>query len=140
MFEREGKVPRRAEQVQMIGHEQVIPDEPGIRRAPDRIEGRLDLGLVQPAQAVLGIDGEQHDGGTGQRDLHTLRGRLSPGLPAQRRVLIHAERMRRGKRVVKSKGAQSHDGRDWFHPVRDQTLRRMKVHTGVLANAEARSW
>src|SRR5262245_7078869 len=47
-----------AEQVKMVGHQQIIPNEPAFCLvAPELGEGHLDWGLIEPWLAVLGIYG-----------------------------------------------------------------------------------
>lgn len=61
--EGEGEVARRAEKVEMVGHENVVADEPGVGSAPDFGEGGVGFRCGEPGGGSCGADGEEDDGG-----------------------------------------------------------------------------
>lgn len=60
-FDRELQIAWRAEEVHVIGHEQVIADEPcGRRVLPDIVQRALDACISQPTFAVFRAYGEEN--------------------------------------------------------------------------------
>ncbi len=73
-FDGESQLTRCAEQVQMVGHQQVIAHQPGRRRVfPDIMERTLDGGLSQPASAFVRADGQEKPIRSSQGETNALR-------------------------------------------------------------------
>src|SRR5258708_32003865 len=66
------QVTRRAEEMQMVGHQYVKPDFPGIGRLPCRPDEFVNRGLGQPLLASAGAGGQKHDGGLPKMDVDAL--------------------------------------------------------------------
>ena len=66
------QVTRRAEEVQMVGHQYVKPDLPRIGRLPCRANELVNRGLGQPLLAPAGAGGQKHDGGLPKMDVNSL--------------------------------------------------------------------
>ena len=62
-FEGESEVARGAEEVEVVGHEEVIADEPSVSGAPDFGEGGVSFGGCKPGSGTRSADGEEDDGG-----------------------------------------------------------------------------
>src|SRR5258708_23917816 len=58
--------------MQMVGHQYVKPDLPGIGRLPCRPDEFVNRGLGQPLLASAGAGGQKHDGGLPKTDVNSL--------------------------------------------------------------------
>ena len=65
IFQGYGFVVRRAEEAEMVGHQDVAANAPSGGFAPGFEEGCVDGFVGQPRAAVFGADGKEDDGGTG---------------------------------------------------------------------------
>ena len=64
----------RAEQVEVVGHEQIITHEPrGGGVLPDVLQCALNRSLCQPAFALLGAYGEEYSVWSAERNMDALR-------------------------------------------------------------------
>jgi len=70
---REFQIARRAEQMQMIGHQKIITDEPcccGV--LPDVVQSALNRSLCQPLPALLSADREENPIRSAERNVNTF--------------------------------------------------------------------
>ena len=79
-FDGEFQVVGRAEEVEVVGHEHVVADEPrGGGVFPNLMQGALDGGLREPAFALVGADGEEDPVGAAEGNVDTFGGRMASG-------------------------------------------------------------
>jgi len=77
-FEGEFQIVRRAEQMQMIRHQQIIAHEPCRRRAfPDVVQGALHGSLRQPAFTFIGANGEKNPVRSAERNANSFGRRVT---------------------------------------------------------------
>lgn len=60
---------RSGEEMQMVGHQQIVADQPGIGFGPALLEEIVNGRLRQPRDAFFRADGDEDDGGFGQRNM-----------------------------------------------------------------------
>jgi hypothetical protein len=80
-FNRKFQIIRRAEQMQMIGHQEIIAHEP--RRCsvlPDAMQSSLNRGLYQPALALLGANREKNPTRSAERNVNAFGRRAATGV------------------------------------------------------------
>jgi len=73
-----GRILGSAEQVEVVGHEE-IADHPGVGCEPAMSEAKLDLALCQPGLPVLGAHGQEDDGRLVRLDIYDMFGLPAPG-------------------------------------------------------------
>ena len=90
----ETQVSGRTEKMKMVGHQQVIANEPRIGLPPYVFQGHLDGFLGKPRHAILRANGQEKDGRIVERDFDALGGRFAPGGWFQGNALLHVWRLR----------------------------------------------
>src|SRR5436190_22580972 len=74
----EMQILRRAKKVHVIGHDQIIPDQPcGRFCAPDVCQGGLHSGVCHPPYGVLCVDGDEENVGLPQVNVRPWNGRVA---------------------------------------------------------------
>ena len=73
LFNGECQLTRRAKKVQMVGHQQIIPDQPGSRRKPCLSQKLMRRSICQPRRALFCRDGEENDVWPAKLDQHSAR-------------------------------------------------------------------
>ena len=56
-------IARSAEKMRMIGHEQIIADQPGLGRLPCGAQRRMNGAICQPGYSILRANGEKNNRG-----------------------------------------------------------------------------
>jgi hypothetical protein len=77
-FDGELQITRRAEEMQMIGHKEIIADEPrGGGVFPNLVQRALNRSLRQPAPALLRANGQENPIRSAERNVNALRRRAT---------------------------------------------------------------
>ena len=130
LIDAEVQIARGAEEVQVVGHEQVVAGEPGGGFvAPEADEGFLHGGLGHPRHAVLGVDNDEEEVAFAQMKVRAARRGLAPDVRPQGSVFGHVlvegngglgRREERGEEE-KSDAVERVNLVDDFHIVPDQS-------------------
>jgi len=78
-LDRESQVSWRAEEMNVVGHDQVVSGQLGVSGAPIGFEGRLNSLVCHPRNAVFGADREEDDCGLVQGNKDSGGGGSAPG-------------------------------------------------------------
>ena len=90
----------RAEQMQMIRHQEIVAHQPRCRRVfPDVVQGALHRSLRQPTLALLGADGEKNPVRSAERNVNPFGRRVAARF-AERRF-THADFLTHRRRMGK---------------------------------------
>jgi hypothetical protein len=65
--------------MEVIGHQEIITDEPCVGVAPDSFQGFLDGRLREPRLAIFRANSEENDGRLVEGNFYALRGYFAPG-------------------------------------------------------------
>jgi len=68
---------RRTKEMQVIGHENITADHPGVGKFPGIKQGLVDLRIGQPSAAMPGADGEKSNRSLAAKDKNARRGSSS---------------------------------------------------------------
>jgi len=80
-LDRELQITRRAEEMQVVGHEQIITHEPsGGGVFPDMMQRALHGRLREPSFALVGADGEENPVRSRKRGVNAFRRRATSGV------------------------------------------------------------
>ncbi len=81
LFNREPQITGRTEQVKVIGHKQIVTDQPGVCSAPDFFEGYLHGAPADPRHAVFRAYSQEYDRWFREGDFYAFgSGDLRPGI------------------------------------------------------------
>ena len=111
----EMQIVRRAKEMQVIRHEQVIADEPGRRfLGPDFGEGIVDGGIGHPLNSVLGVDRDEENVRLAKEDMSACRRGMTSDVWITTFSFAHAQKVcvlrGEGKRkaMVRTRSTASH--------------------------------
>ncbi|HEU5396517.1 MAG TPA: hypothetical protein VFV81_05065 [Verrucomicrobiae bacterium] len=81
-FDSESQIPWGAEQMQVVGHQEIIADEPrGRSLLPNLMERSLNRRLSEPSAAFVGADGEKNPIRAGKGRMNAFGGSVAARFP-----------------------------------------------------------